>query len=1141
MRIGRLMSVAFLLTLACATGSAAQPGAGKVATVSTDSAARVDSLRREARYAEAAEIARDLLARSRSDSTAKPYQIIDAEWLVRTLEFAAGLPESTQAELVEADRLGDQSKLLFAQKNYTSALAETRRQLELRRRALGAENPEVAASVKNIAVLLFQKGDPAGAEPFFREALAMRRKLLGDEHPHVADVLNNLASVRMTMGDFAGAEPLYREALAIRRKVLGDAHPDVPRSLNNLAVALQRRGDYTGAEPLYREALAIRRKSLGEEHPDVAASLSNLALVLRAKGDYAGAEPLCREALAINRKVLGDNDPALTVSLIGLANFLSERGDYAGAEALHREALAMHRRLLGEENLDVAMELNNLGLLVQAKGDYAAAEPLLREALALRRKLLGDQHPEVATSLGNLAVLFMAEGDCASAETPLRESLAMRRKLLGEEHPDVATDLNYLGIILLDKGEDAGAESLFREALAMERKLLGEDHPYVAVSLCWLANLLAGRQDYTGAEPLLRQALAIRRKVLGPEHPDLAECLWQLAGLRAKRGDYADAETLLVEASRVYDAARLRVGTGIERSSFQKSPYPALAAVRLKRGEPDEAWPAAERTLARSLADLLFASQRRDLDRVEAAREDSLQRALTNLEEQLTAYADAALNDSTGEASQRVTMAQNQLLAIQAQWSAWTQEMASKHPITEGQAFDLARVQRALEPDEAFIGWLDVMWAPEAKSGENSEAWAYVIRKNGPVVWEALTFGDGKNQSTGDLRQPESATAKADSPTLADRYRMALTDTSEVHRAGRRYATVGHELYAERIARLSPHLSGVKDLIVLPSEEMLGIPIESLPLDDGRPLGVGFAVSYAPSATIFTWLREQKRDQQSQDGSTAMLLVGDPPFSEGQKKDMDEEQRPSSGWSLASIPDSVLMRSAVSGNSEALRKIPRLPATRGEVLGLSALSSQPTVLLGPDASEQRLTALADAGELRRFRIIHLATHAWINPERPEESSLLLSQVDLPDPLAAAETGERIYDGRITVKEILQEWKLDADLVTLSGCQTALGRRIAGEGYIGFANGFLQAGARSLLVSLWPVADQATSLLMQRFYENLLGGVGEGTAPARRTAMTKREALREAKAWLRSYRAEDGTQPYSHPFYWASFVLVGDPE
>jgi CHAT domain-containing protein len=143
------------------------------------------------------------------------------------------------------------------------------------------------------------------------------------------------------------------------------------------------------------------------------------------------------------------------------------------------------------------------------------------------------------------------------------------------------------------------------------------------------------------------------------------------------------------------------------------------------------------------------------------------------------------------------------------------------------------------------------------------------------------------------------------------------------------------------------------------------------------------------------------------------------------------------------------------------------------------------------------------------------------------------------------TGTRIFHGIVTAKDIVREWKLDADLVTLSACQTALGKKVAGEGYIGLAHAFLQAGARSLLVSLWKVEDRSTSLLMQRFYENRLGGYEgvRGASADRPRApgepMTKADALQEAKRWLRIWHDDEGGTPYAHPFFWAGFILIGE--
>jgi CHAT domain-containing protein len=230
-----------------------------------------------------------------------------------------------------------------------------------------------------------------------------------------------------------------------------------------------------------------------------------------------------------------------------------------------------------------------------------------------------------------------------------------------------------------------------------------------------------------------------------------------------------------------------------------------------------------------------------------------------------------------------------------------------------------------------------------------------------------------------------------------------------------------------------------------------------------------------------------------------------------------------------------------------------LPHSRAEVEAIARLFDRPTLLLGSDASEQRLDDLAADDALRRFDILHLATHGVLDDRVALHSALLLARDRLPDdPVARVLAGQEVYDGTLTAEQILRTWRLDAELVTLSACQSGLGKPGGGEGYLGFSQALFLAGARSLVLSLWKVDDQATQLLMTRFYENLLGRRAglEGPLP-------KAEALREAKEWLRDLtvvkaaaltrseprppvRAAAATHRYDHPYYWAAFILVGDP-
>src|SRR5262249_18627506 len=115
----------------------------------------------------------------------------------------------------------------------------------------------------------------------------------------------------------------------------------------------------------------------------------------------------------------------------------------------------------------------------------------------------------------------------------------------------------------------------------------------------------------------------------------------------------------------------------------------------------------------------------------------------------------------------------------------------------------------------------------------------------------------------------------------------------------------------------------------------------------------------------------------------------------------------------------------------------------------------------------------------------------------------------PDPDRSADPAAFETDGEITAEQIARTWDLDADLVVLSACESALGQQAGGEGFLGFAQPLLAKGARSLVLSLWKVDDRATSLLMARFYQNLLGKRSDLSQP-----LPKAEALAEAKRWLR---------------------------
>jgi CHAT domain-containing protein len=250
------------------------------------------------------------------------------------------------------------------------------------------------------------------------------------------------------------------------------------------------------------------------------------------------------------------------------------------------------------------------------------------------------------------------------------------------------------------------------------------------------------------------------------------------------------------------------------------------------------------------------------------------------------------------------------------------------------------------------------------------------------------------------------------------------------------------------------------------------------------------------------------------------------------------------------------------------REFTRLRGAERELNALAGIFRSPTLLKGSAASDQNLQRFADEGELIQFRYLHFATHGIVESQSPLNSSLLLSDNQAPDAQQLKQAERSPSAGRVTAEQIMRGWKLDADLVTLSACETGLGQYAGGEGYLGFSQALFLAGARSLILSLWKVDDASTTLLMTRFYENLAG-----RRPGLTTPMPKAQALAEAKAWLAGLRADEAahvggglirgldtdtargeirakpakqaapvaTYPYRHPYYWAGFILIGDPK
>jgi CHAT domain-containing protein len=268
-----------------------------------------------------------------------------------------------------------------------------------------------------------------------------------------------------------------------------------------------------------------------------------------------------------------------------------------------------------------------------------------------------------------------------------------------------------------------------------------------------------------------------------------------------------------------------------------------------------------------------------------------------------------------------------------------------------------------------------------------------------------------------------------------------------------------------------------------------------------------------PSASALAVLRREMTGRAA--AAKTLAILADPVFSSNDTRVKGTSSAQSENASSAQLrrraADDVLQRSAEqAGLHSSDLRIPRLPGTRREAAGILELLPETERKQAFDFDASRATFLNP--ELSQYRYLHLATHGLLNSTHPELSGLVLSLVD--------QQGQP-QDGFLRLHEIYN-LKLNAELVTLSACQTALGKDIRGEGLVGLTRGFMYAGAPRIVASLWKVDDKATAESMKRFYQAMLK---DGLRPA--------AALRAAQVELLK------TKSTEDPYYWAAFVLQGE--
>ncbi len=864
-------------------------------------------------------------------------------------------------------------------------------------------------------------------------------------------------------------------------KALWVAEPDWTRAAraSTLAgVVLRRLGRLDEAEAAHRQALAwyeqeADRAGLGTVHHNLGALFYSRSRLDEAIIEY--------EASIAIRTTLGDV-ASTAGTLNNLATVYGNRGDLDRAMTAHRQAREV--ALASGSANDVAYATLGLGSQSFALGAWQESMTFLADA-SKRFEALGDRSG-LAFANHTLGVVYLGLGHDVDAITLLESVLPLR----AHDPARLGTTLQSLAGAYRAAGQIDDARSALESALALKRKALDRFGEAATLrSLCAL-ELAEGRYAEALGHATLARSLAEQAKT--PDGVALATALMSSAtGSRPEPVLAADLErqaadpvvrrvprteaVLHAELARValnqgdLDRARSHVAAALARVEQVRA---GVAALDLRA-----TYLASHADLMDLQVDILLRSHEaspaagHDRDAFLAAERARSRRVRD-------ALADAALPRSAANpARAREVQLENGVSAAALQLDRAISRAAAD--VSELQA-EFDRRSLALRNFRAEMR-AQLPWRREDPSPDFD-----AIQQRVPEGTVLLAYWLSPHRSAAWVLTSRSLT------TVALAGRSAIESGVRTLHAAMADDAVDADL--EPVARLllqplEPHLQTARIAIVVDGV-LEHVPFAALPLRNGSRILDRHETLRMPAAVWMSLPAAARRAGET----PRVAVIADPVYTR-------DDARVAGTLSTSGLPVAA---------ADATRNAPaRLRFSRQEADAIAALTSA-TVLTDFRASKASLAALL----VSDFDIVHIASHATQHTTRPDLSGLVLSLVD--------QTGRPI-DGHVRLHEVIG-LPLSGQVVVLSACQTVVGAELRGEGLQGLARGFLQAGARTVVASLWDVDDRATMTLMRHFYEALV-----------------RDGMPASRALERAQRAMHADARWRAPRYWAGFVALGAPE
>lgn len=953
------------------------------------------------------------------------------------------------------------------QGRYDDACVRLEEVLRIQRDTLGPGDVAVAGALNDLSTVLLQRGDHASARACVEEALRIHEAAHSGPAER-ARVLAALAEIQVAEGDYAAAQPTMEEALRINVRTLGADHPETARLACNLGAVLAERGRYAAALDQFETSLSVLERALGRAHPNVTTARHSLAVVHLMSGEHLLARGLLEEVLEAQRESLGPHHPDFAATLTALARVLREQGAATEARTLLEQALGIQERELGADHPGSILTLHVLGSILMADfADYEQARHYLGRAYRGAVKTYGPSHPLAAQILGSLA---HSQDTPSETRELLQEAHATIVSLLGPDHVVTGMTLTQLSIALFLDGDHVGAVACAEEASVVLERALGPGHPHSAGARAASVLPRIEMGDGAGARAACESALEILESTVGPEHSEVPPLMVMGSWARQLCGDEEGAFDLVLDALRISVAHSRRVLPDLSFAEqhllAQRQRLASHFAITYSREHPLSA---EEHILIAWQKGLLLQAlhQQRMLATMAGDPRHPAAETARELQDRRCALAQHHRRALDPDSSREDWQTAYDRLIREKE----TLERSLSRLVPRGTLEDPLDGARAivdlLAPGEALVDFYDygfVAWGPAAHSYA-----AFVLAPDQP----------SKRVELGEAGHLEE---------LLESWRAAVLREEDATRELAAFARAVWE-----------------------------------PVADALPAGTG-KVWLCPDGQLarFPW-----PVLVAQDPDDRLLSVIDSPRDLARLR----ATRPLEPSQEEDPPELLLVGGVDFGPDE----LEGLPGTQREIQALDALARgrrlRTTLLVGAAA-----TSDAVLGALPRARYAHLATHGVFGAEEELRDGAAarrsLSNSGTAGLVPAGKRNPLVEsalllasdgDGRaawLTAEELVGLDLGSLSLIVLSACNTGRGRELNGQGVMGLRASFTAAGARTLLMSLWEVPDDATVMLMEEFYR----GIWEkGLHPA--------AAVRTAQAVVRAATPS--------PYYWAAWVLVGE--